>query len=91
MTQEEFAQAAHEIAQRVADDLEERLLFIYNKLTESERDKFSQSSDGFNYAGRLARVALIADGPDRIEQQWNAEAIKSQVKSLKRILKGRYA
>jgi hypothetical protein len=83
MNRREFKSYLHEVCRKCADDLEQKGMEVFDKMTADEVNRVTQD-DALPY--RLAKgilVALVENGI--IDRQWNAEGLKKDVKALRKI------
>lgn len=79
-----FLDKYRQICNSASDELFEQGVKIYDKMTDGERDRFLHGKHNF----RLAKTILCSiDANKRLWIQFGAEAIKSAVRSVKRISK----
>lgn len=86
MDRKAFESTYKELCDTVAGDLFHYGLKVFDAMTEEERAQFSD-----NTSYRLPKAIVVAITDDgRVNDQFNAEAIKPLVKRLRRIIKSRY-
>lgn len=85
MDRETFDKLYREMCDAAVKDLYEYGLKLFDAMTDDERKPF----DNTEY--RLPKAILVAITDDgRVNDQFNAEAIKPVVKKLRKIIKARY-